>query len=419
MKKALPYIIGLVLITAVILLVLSGGDSSQGGSGGGSASQKWSKADTRITLRKNDKKPYGLYVAYERLQDIFPKAAISTSRSEPGQWDSIAFFGSNQAVIIFSPRVMASRHEFRNLVRFAESGNDVFISTLTFSSAVTSYIGMDVDYSNISWFSDQDLAADTMTETLSAPWNGQYTYLGKRMEGYFDPLDTLLATPLGRGHDGRINFIHLKAGKGNLYVHLSPLAFSNYFLLRKGNIGYYEKALSVINPDVTHVVWDEYFISNRPGDSREQSSGNNWFSSMAKNRELLAALLIAIGLLLLYTLLGMRRRQRAVPFQPPLRNDSLDFVKTIGRLYFEKGDHTNLARKMTVYFLEHIRSRYQLATGTLNDEFIKSVVERTGVPEQEVRSIVHTAQALQGNVSVTDKQLEIYYRQLEKFYQQA
>lgn len=140
---------------------------------------------------------------------------------------------------------------------------------------------------------------------------------------------------------------------------------------------------------------------------------------MAKNRELLAALLIAAGFLLLYVLLGMRRRQRSIPAQPPLRNDSLDFVKTVGRLYFEKADHTNLARKMTVYFLEHLRSRYQLSTGLLNDDFIQQVVERTGVPEEEVRPVIETAVRLQSNVSVNDKQLETYYRRLEKFYQQA
>ncbi len=417
MKRALPFIFGLVLIVAIGLLLVSPGNSA-GNSKSSNGGKKWSKADNQVTLRKNDKKPYGLYVAYERLADLFPKANITTSDDQPGQWDSIAFFGSDQAVIIFSPRVMASQYEFRNLVRFAENGNDVFISTLTISSSISSYARLDVDYSDISWFNNNSLAADGMTESLVTPWSGQYSYKGKRMEGYFDPLDTTLATPLGRGHEGKVNFIHLKAGKGNVYIHLSPLSFSNYFLLQPGNINYYEKALSVINPNVTHVVWDEYFLNNRPEDQNESKS-NNWFSSMAKNRELLAALLIAAGFLLLYVILGMRRRQRSIPAQPPLRNDSLDFVKTVGRLYFEKGDHTNLARKMTVYFLEHLRSRYQLATGLLNDEFIQQVVERTGVAEDEVRPIIDTAVRLQSNVSVNDKQLETYYRRLEKFYQQA
>ncbi|MDF2380843.1 DUF4350 domain-containing protein [Nostoc ellipsosporum NOK] len=416
MKKAIPYIIGLVLLVAIGLMLFS--PESSTGKSGKAEGKKWSKSDQEVSLRKDDKKPYGLYVAYQRLADLFPKANISSSKDQPGQWDSISFFGSGQAVFVFAPRVMASRYEFKTLLNFAENGNDVFISTFAISSSVSSATRLDVDYVDISWFSNSRLAPNGMSETLVAPWTGQYSYKGKRMEGYFDPIDTLLATPLGRGNDGKINFVHLKAGKGNLYIHLSPLSFSNYFLLQPGNINYYEKALSVVNPDVTHIVWDEYFISNRPND-QNASKSNNWFSSMAKNRELAAALAIAGCFLLLYVLLGMRRRQRSIPVQPPLRNDSLDFVKTVGRLYFEKGDHTNLARKMTVYFLEHLRSRYQLSTGLLNDEFIQQVVDRTGVEEQEVRPIVETAARLQSNVSVSDKQLETYYRRLEKFYQQA
>ena len=68
----------------------------------------------------------------------------------------------------------------------------------------------------------------------------------------------------------------------------------------------------------------------------------------------------------------MRRKQRYIPVVAKPKNDSLDFVKTIGRLYYDKGDHKNLSRKMGAFFLEHVRSRYKLPTGTLNEEFINN-----------------------------------------------
>jgi hypothetical protein len=84
----------------------------------------------------------------------------------------------------------------------------------------------------------------------------------------------------------------------------------------------------------------------------------------------------------------MRRKQRIIPVVSKPKNDSLDFVKTIGRLYYDKGDHKNLCRKMSAYFLEHVRSKYKLQTSNLDEDFIKLLQFKSGAGEQEIRSIV-------------------------------
>jgi hypothetical protein len=63
-----------------------------------------------------------------------------------------------------------------------------------------------------------------------------------------------------------------------------------------------------------------------------------------------AAFVVLAAILLLYVLLNMRRKQRYIPIVKKPSNDSLDFVKTIGRLYFDKADHKNLCRKMASFF---------------------------------------------------------------------
>src|SRR6185503_10139397 len=84
----------------------------------------------------------------------------------------------------------------------------------------------------------------------------------------------------------------------------------------------------------------------------------------------------------------MRRKQRIIPVMTRPRNDSMDFVKTIGRLYYDKGDHKNLSRKMAAYFLEYVRNRYKLTTVSLDEEFIKNLQFKTNCEEHEIRSIV-------------------------------
>ena len=101
------------------------------------------------------------------------------------------------------------------------------------------------------------------------------------------------------------------------------------------------------------------------------------------------------------------------------KNDSLEFVKTIGRLYHDKGDHQNLCRKMSAYFLEHVRSRYKLATSDLNDGFIKNLHGKTGIDEGEIKDIVSFVRTLDTLPGVSVKQLASFHRQLESFYKKA
>jgi predicted nucleic acid-binding protein len=115
----------------------------------------------------------------------------------------------------------------------------------------------------------------------------------------------------------------------------------------------------------------------------------------------------------------MRRKQRIIPIVPKPKNDSLDFVKTIGRLYHDKGDHKNLGRKMGAYFLEHVRSRYKLATSVLNDEFIKSLHGKTGVSEEEITEIVQFVNNIDSMVEMSDKQLAVFHKKLDAFYRNA
>lgn len=372
--------------------------------------------DGRVTLQKRDKIPYGTFVAYEGLKKIFPKATIIANKQEPGFWDSLSNYDKNQALIVVSPNFNASTYEMKKLIRFMEDGNDVFISTMNLSYEVMQLLKCDVNAADgLMYYFDQSEGSDLLSVSLNKPpfeKQAAYTYPGKRYDFYFYKLDTAITTVLGYDKSKNPNFIHLKAGEGNLYVHLAPMAFSNYFLLHKNNITYYENALSVISPNTTKVVWDEYYSSKR----QKQQKKSNWLNGFLKHEALKWALLTALFALLLYVLLEMRRKQRYIPVITKPKNDSLGFVKTIGRLYHDKGDHKNLSRKMSAYFLEHVRSRYKLPTSELNEEFEKNLHAKTGVEQQEINGIVSFIRQLDTLQTVSDKQLAWFHKQLENFY---
>ncbi|MGZ8511286.1 MAG: DUF4350 domain-containing protein [Chitinophagaceae bacterium] len=407
MKKLSPYIlIGLIAAAVIGLFFTSENDNNA------------RRFDGRVTLQKRDKIPYGTFVAYESLKELFPKASITASKHEPGYWDSLSNYDPGQALIIISPNFNASGQEMKKLIRFMEEGNDVFISTMSLSHDVTQILNCDINSAEgLMYYFDQSEGSDLLTVSLNRPpfQNRSYTYPGKRYDFYFYKVDTTTVTVLGFDKNKKPNFIHLKAGEGNLYVHLAPMAFSNYFLLHKNNIAYYENAMSVISPGTTKIVWDEYYSSRK----QQRQKKSNWLNGFLKHPALKWALLTALFALLLYVLLEMRRKQRYIPVIKKPANDSLEFVKTIGRLYHDKGDHKNLGKKMSAYFLEHIRNRYKLPTSELDGAFEKNLHLKTGVAQEEITGIVSFIRQLDSLDNVSDKQLAWFHKQLESFYKKA
>jgi hypothetical protein len=409
-NKILPYVLGLLLLAAVIVLFATGNN------------KKNRKLDERITLRRQDKIPYGTYVAFRNLKHIFPRASVFSSKYEPGYWDSLSIHESNQAFIAVCGRFDPDEGELKRLITFTENGNDVFISAMKISYDAEKMIRCNTNVTLLPSYFGDDLAGygDSMNVSLHKPpfdKTLKYSYSGKAYGSVFTGINEKTTTVLGDGED-KTNFIHLKAGKGNFYIHLSPMAFSNYFILHKNNIDYYEKALSVINPGVTKVMWDEYYLNKRSsGDNPEKKKG--WLAVLFRYPALKAALLTAIFALLLYVLLEMRRKQRIIPVITKPRNDSLDFVKTIGRLYYDKGDHKNLCRKMGAYFLEHVRNKYKLPTNLLDDVFVKTLQYKSGAGESEIRGIISFIKYLDEAEVIGNNQLTDFHKELESFYKKA
>ena len=74
---------------------------------------------------------------------------------------------------------------------------------------------------------------------------------------------------------------------------------------------------------------------------------------------------------------------------------------------------------MGAYFLEHVRSRYKLLTGNLDDEFVKTLQYKSGAEESTIRGIVSFIKYADDAPAVSDKELSDFHKQLELFYQKV
>ncbi|HYF29796.1 MAG TPA: DUF4350 domain-containing protein [Chitinophagaceae bacterium] len=377
------------------------------------------KASQRITLRYLDKIPYGTYVAFENLEYIFPDADVYINKKSPSGYTSFTsphdyYTGEDGTVvqkektlyIIISPEFAPNTREYSSIMEFVGNGNHVFISAL--------YWGQDfLDTMNIdlfpSWFNN-----DSLWVTINNPVttdSSAFAYPGKADYAYFTEYDTTYAAILGKDDAGNVTLIkYTYQGGGSLYIHANPLAFTNFFLLHKNNNEYYNSVFSHVPPSVQQIQWDDYF---RYAGER---SGSSSLQVIMSHDELEFAFWIVLLIFMLIYLFESKRKQRIIPNIPPLRNASLDFVKTIGRLYYQYRDNKNLALKMIAHLMDHVRSRYNIPTSVMDDKFVATLAYKSGYDQAALNKLFYHARMIQDSPQISEEFLMEFNKMTEAFY---
>jgi hypothetical protein len=366
--------------------------------------------ETRVSLWRLDKIPYGTKYAYENLPFIFPHAIIRTSDYFPLLSQSGNGGDSIRALIILAPRFEPGPEEMNSIIRFAAAGNQVFISALVFEDTVLNMLHLK-KVENL--FPFEDSTGVSLLDMKTKEWR-KYTYPGYSYGSYFEAIDTGHTIVLGKDMNGSPDFIRISYARGGaIFVHLNPLSFSNFFLLHKRNQTYYDLAFSYMPVKTAVVEWSDYY---RYAGKAENFSALDFILSQ---RALRWAFWLTLLLFLVMFLAESKRKQRPIAEIPALRNASQDFVKTVSRLYFQQKNNQNLAAKMIAAFLENIRSSYNLSTSMLNDEFARKLSFRTGRPVNEIMLMIQSIHKARLNADLSDRDLMDLHQQFSQFNKQA
>ena len=370
----------------------------------------------RISLWRKDKFPYGTFIAYENLKYIFPNANITINKNSPGNFNfnyvsSEANTAGRKVYIVIAPRVVPDKYEINALMNFVGEGNQVFISALYIGDSLLSYLKVKTE-DNYDPFSVSDSLTLSVYNPVTYDVNS-YQYPGYGLDAHVTHLDSQYTTILGRDEKGNPDFLKFGyKGGGAIYLHFAPMALSNFFLLHKQNKTYYDNVFSYLPASAKEVKWDDYFRYHRKSD----------FSSLQyifSNLSLRWAFWLILLLFAMIFLFESKRRQKLIPILQPLNNSSLDFVKTIGRLYYQQKDNGNLVSKMITHFLDHVRVKYNLPTSVLNDDFVDRLSYKSGYNKSEMKSLVDDIKLYQQDPFCSDDELLLLNKKMEVFYKQA
>ena len=171
-------------------------------------------------------------------------------------------------------------------------------------------------------------------------------------------------------------------------------------------------ALSYLPKYVKKVYWDEYYKLGPDG----ATTPLRFFLS---NEFMRRALQLSVLGLLLYVFFEMKRRQRVIPVITPLRNTTLNFIKTVSSVYFNQKDNNTIAGKKAGYFLEFVRQRFFMQTQLLDEGFVDQLSRKSGVDKNNVEYLVKLLAEVNSGYAVSDKLLLALNYQMEIFYKQA
>ena len=362
------------------------------------------EVDWTNSFARKDKIPYGGYIIYDISPELFPDNDVTLKEFPLYNILKDNYYINTNYIFInnyFSP----DRLDTEYLLRYAADGNDVFISAF----GIYGDLADSLRIKTIDEFFSQDSVNINFNLPEVKSENGYYYFKGN-FENYFSEFDTALVQVLGKNENGNVNFIRIKYGEGNFFLNTVPLAFTNYHLLNSDNSEYVYKALSHL--PVQKTFWDDYY---KDGNKYSASS----LQYILSQQSLKWAYFIILVSVVLFIFFYGRRKQRIIPVIPPLTNTTVEFVETVGNLYYQQKDFKNIAGKKITFFLDHIRNKYFIKTGSFDEETIQKIAEKSSISEGKIKSILREIEKINHSQKITEEDLVNINYQIEKFYERT
>lgn len=393
MDKKLKIYIGVFILSILSILYLEGTKSK---------SINWYPS-----YAAKHKIPYGTYVLRKELPTLFSKKEVKDIREAP--YVFLQDSTKEGTYFFVDANINFDKEEFDEVLSFVKRGNDVFLST---RRAFIDTLHIETKRASSSAFKEKTYVA------LANKQFGNQEFLFDREfdKSIFSEIDTLNTTVLGelvlRDQNDSIvgrepNFIKVKNGKGNLFIHVFPEAFTNYNMLLEDNNTYVASVLSYLD-DEKPILWDAYYKTGK-------SSISSPMYYILSSKHLKWAYYVALLGVLFFIVFKGKRNQRYIPVVTPLKNQTVAFTRTIANMYYEKSEHKNIAEHKINYFLEFIRNRYKIATLKIDEEFYKKLASRSSTTEEDVKKLFTLINNIQQQATITKETLIELNTKIEAF----
>ncbi len=410
--------------------------------------QDRSEHDWRPSWSLEDREPFGANLFVELLKDRFSPLSIVINKQSPlDLWLEEDPVG--EVYVVVNNRFDPNYAEWEALSNFAWQGNTLFVaaSELGPTTGLELEVSLDGTVNLLALVKTPDSLeltfADKTWPSQAFRWPAKdiskLQWWGREEEEEFESEDaiewteevpfypdSLLMEPLSEeGIAGQVLMLsdreevvalQLSWGEGTIILCSVPKAFTNYGVLTEGYEGMAAGMLSYLPKQPTRIWWDEWIkVGNRRREPDEGEEGPGALAYIWEREPLRMALVLAVAGLLLLALFQTRRVQAIIPIRPPLPNLTLDFVDTVGRLYFRNSNHRQLALKRIAVLREHILEKYILPETWGSQAFVRMLAAKSGHDEALILSIVQAVVRIEQAANIDEMELIRLSELIERF----
>ena len=371
--------------------------------------------DLRETFSATDAKPFGGMVANQLFNQYYASYYVVKTNHAVSK-NSMLKSDANAVFFSISRHLFLEDEDVQTILNRVYEGNTFFFSSAYFDTSLMNTINCRVSETAFP-VSNTNLYTDARVRLIADLGKGNdstFGYFYRPFRHYFSTINPSYGRILGYNGEGYPNFIVIFWGKGKLMLHSEPRAFSNYFLLTRNNYRYMENILQVLGDSPGHVYWDDYYrtLTRKPA----ANNGGGTLNEFLKQPPLAWAFYLLAALLAAYVLFNGKRKQREIRVIAPNMNSSVAFSETIARLYMQEGNHKAIALKMVTHFQEFLKTNYYLDANINRHDLVLALSRKSGVSEDDTRSLFVAIDKLAMAREVTDSELFKLHSQMQEFY---
>ena len=392
--KDWKYLMYIGILAGLLLLVILSGEK---------------KYDWRVTLAHEDKNPYGAYALSLLLSPL--KKLEHSYKTFYELKDSLT---SAIGVMILAESFHPSNEETKAMLDFANDGGTLFVAANSISGKLADTLQIrtsDRLFQSATYSQNSESSFIRMRST-SMDTTSEFYFKRENIYGYFTTRDSVKVrkfTPnlLATNQNNEAVGLRIVVGKGAIVLCSTPLIFTNYCLLNEHNPSLISSLLSYIPQ--SRIYWTEYYQLGR----KEVSSPLRFILTTDSLRW---AYYLGIGSMIVFILFEAKRKQRIIPIIKPLPNTTVDFVNTIGGLYFENADHKSIAMKKIHFFQETLRNKFYFSQSVFDPHYVQALSLKSGVAEQTVQHLVATIRSATAAKTISEAELKTLHQQIQNFW---
>lgn len=392
---------------------------------------------------EDSKQPYGTYIVFEMMKSHFESYEFNVIESKLSENEALQK-NRNTNYIFIGRRMYLDSLGAATMLNYVKKGNNAFISAnelpyqimdeLISSSNACAYSWDVTDY-----FKDSSATLNFLHPELKQTEGTPYKFIRNSKASdyswnFFDSelfcneefvKDRASFVELGIiENESSVNYVKIKYGRGSFFLHTTPLAFTNLHMKEYYGLDYYNKVFAYLTEG--DIYWDNYNHISSASSKRNNKddlmyepvslSENSPLEYILSQESLRWAWYLLLSTCLLFLFFRAKRRQRIIPVQEPNVNSSLEFVESIGRLYFQQNNHLKLEKQKMKLFLWFIREKYKISVNNIDEKFINDLSIISGISREKVKGIFALYEGHSNKISIYDEQLIHFHQSMDYFY---